>query len=118
MARPGLARLALTGVVALVLVVAQVQIWSAAPAYDIGGRALNAAVAATMTLPILLARRWPLPAALVVLGAVTLDQVLGGAGGYQWFVVVLVVYALGAHAGPASGPVGAGVVAVLLLSVD
>ena len=118
MPRPGLARLALTGVVTLLLVVAQVQIWSAAPAYDVGGRALNAALAAAMTLPILFARQWPLPAALVVLAAVTLDQVLGGTGGYQWFVVVLIVYALGAHAGPLAGPVGASVVAVLLLAVD
>jgi len=100
------------------LVVAQVQIRSAAPAYDAGGRVLNAALAAAMTLPILLARRWPLPVALGVLAAVTLDQVLGGDGGYQWFVVVLVVYALGAHAGALAGPVGAGVVAVLLLAVD
>jgi len=118
MVRPGLARLALTVVVVLLLVVAQVQIWSAAPAYDAGGRVLNAALAAAMTLPILLARRWPLPVALGVLAAVTLDQVLGGHGGYQWFVVVLVVYALGAHAGALAGPVGAGVVAVLLLAVD
>ena len=65
MARLGLARLALTAVVVLLLVVAQVQIWSAASAYDLGGRALNAALAAAMTLPILLARRWPLPMALV-----------------------------------------------------
>ena len=118
MARPGLARLALTGVVALLLVVAQVQIWPAAPAYEVGGRALNAALAAAMTLPILLAGRWPLPAALVVLAAVTVDQVLGGDGGYQWFVVVLIVYALGAHAGAVAGPVGAGVVAALVLAVD
>ena len=53
-----------------------------------------------------------------MLAAVTLDQVLGGDGGYQWFVVVLVVYALGAHAGAVAGPVGAAVVAVLVLAVD
>ena len=118
MARPGLARLALTVVVVVLLVLAQVQIWSAAPAYEVGGRGLNAALAAAMTVPILLARRWPLPAALAVLTAVMLDQVLGGDGGYQWFVVVLVVYALGAHAGAWAGPLGAGMVAVLLLAVD
>lgn len=118
MARPGLARLALTVVVALLFVLAQVQIWSAAPTYDTGGRTLNAALAAVMTLPILLARRWPLPVALGVLTAVTLDQVLGGDGGYQWFVVVLVVFALGSHAGSVAGPVGAAVVATLLLAVD
>ena len=118
MAWPGLARAALTVVVVLLLVVAQVQIWSAAPAYDAGGRGLNAVLAVAMTLPILLARRWPLPVALGVLAAVTLDQVLGGDGGYQWFVVLLVVYALGAHAGPVAGPAGAAVVGVLLLTVD
>jgi signal transduction histidine kinase len=118
MARPGLARLALTVVVVLLLVLAQVQIWSAPPAYDAGGRVLNAALAAAMTLPVLLARRWPLPVALGVLTAVMLDQLLGGAGGYQWFVVLLVVYALGSHAGSVAGPVGAAVVAVLLLAVD
>ncbi len=118
MARPGLARTALTVVVVVLAVVAQVQIWSAAPAYDAGGRGLNALLAAAMTLPILLARRWPLPVALGVLAAVTLDQVLGGQGGFQWFVVVLVVYALGAHAGSFAGPVGAAVVGGLVLAVD
>ena len=118
MARPGLARAALTGVVLLLLVVAQVQVWSAAPAYDVGGRGLNAVLAAAMTLPVLLARRWPLPVALAVLAAVTLDQLLGGQGGYQWFVVVLVVFALGAHAGPVAGPLGGAVVAGLVLAVD
>ena len=118
MARPGLARTALTVVVVGLLVAAQVQIWSAAPAYDVGGRGLNALLAVAMTLPILLARRWPLPVALGVLAAVTLDQVLGGDGGYQWFVVLLVVYALGAHAGSVAGPVGAAVVAGLVLVVD
>jgi len=118
MARPALARVALTGVVVLLLVMAQVQIWSEPPAYDAGGRALNSLLAVAMTLPVLLARRWPLPVALGVLAAVTLDQVLGGQGGYQWFVVVLVLYALGAHAGALAGPVGAGVVALLVLAVD
>jgi signal transduction histidine kinase len=118
MARPTLARLALTVVVLLLLVAAQVQVWSAAPAYEVSGRTLNSALAAAMILPVLLARRWPLPATLGVLAAVTLDQVLGGEGGYQWFVVVLVVYALGSHAGPVAGPIGAAVVTVLLLAVD
>jgi signal transduction histidine kinase len=118
MARPGLARTALAVVVVGLLVAAQVQIWSAAPAYDVGGRGLNALLAVAMTLPILLASRWPLPVALGVLAAVTLDQVLGGDGGYQWFVVVLVVYALGAHAGSVAGPLGAAVVAGLVLVVD
>ena len=57
MARPALARVALTGVVVLLLVMAQVQIWSEPPAYDAGGRALNAVLAVAMTLPILLATR-------------------------------------------------------------
>ena len=56
---PQVARAALVLTVVGLLVSAQVQIWSAPPAYDVGGRPLNAALAAAFTLPLLLARRLP-----------------------------------------------------------
>jgi signal transduction histidine kinase len=84
----------------------------------VGGRPLNALVAALYTLPVLLASRWPLPSFLVVLGACTVDVALGGHGGTQWFAIVLVVYALGRYAGPRSSAVGLAVLTVLVLAVD
>ena len=57
---------------------AQVQIWTAPPAYDVGGRALNAALAAAFTLPLLLARRFPLAMLVVVIRAGAADHLLGG----------------------------------------
>ena len=53
----------------MLAVSAQIQIWSAPPAYDVGGRLLNAALAALYTVPLLFARRWPLTVLVVVLGA-------------------------------------------------
>jgi signal transduction histidine kinase len=118
MARPGHARAALAVVVLLLLVMAQVQIWSAPPAYDVGGRGLAAALAAAETLPLLLARRQPLAVAVGVLAAVALDHLLGGAGGHQWFAVLLVLFALGRHADPLAGALGGLLVAVLVGVVD
>ncbi|MFQ6172783.1 sensor histidine kinase [Oryzobacter sp. R7] len=118
MARPGLARAALAVMVLALAVLAQAQIWTAPPAYPVGGRGLNALLALAATLPLLLARRQPLPVTVAVLAAVVADHVLGGEGGYQWFAVVVVVFSLGRHAGARTAAAGVLLVAVLVAAVD
>jgi signal transduction histidine kinase len=115
---PRAARAALTVTVVVLAVAAQVQVWSSPPAYDAGGRPLNALVAALYTLPILLASRWPLGAFTVVVGASALDVALGGHGGTQWFALLLVVYALGRYAGPRASAIALAALALLVLAVD
>ncbi len=115
---PRVARAALVLTVVGLLVSAQVQIWTAPPAYDVGGRALNAALAAAFTLPILLARRFPLTVLLVVLAAGAADHLLGGNLGQPWFAMLLGVFALGAYGSAWGSGVGLFVLAALVLSVD
>ena len=103
----------------LVLAVsAQIQIWSAPPAYDVGGRLLNAALAALYTVPLLFARRWPLTVLVVVLGAAAIDYTLGGHGGQQWFALLIAAFAVGSYGTPAAWGVGLVVLGAALLSVD
>ena len=115
---PLVARAALVLTVAGLFVSAQVQIWSGSPAYDVGGRPLNAALAVAFTLPVLAARRYPLPALLVLLAAAATDYLLGGELGQPWFSAVLGIYALGAYGSAWASGVGLFVVAALVLSVD
>ena len=115
---PRAARAALVATVLVLLLTALAQIASAPPAYDVGGRLLNALMAVLYTTPLLVAHRRPLPAVLVVLGAVTADGLLGGQGGQQWFAILLAVFALGAHATTGASAVGLAVVSALVLSVD
>jgi signal transduction histidine kinase len=115
---PKAARAALTVTVLVLAVAAQVQVWTSPAAYDVGGRPLNALVAALYTLPILFASRLPLAALLVVLGASAFDVLLGGHGGTQWFAVLLSVYALGRYAGPVASRIGLATVALAVLAVD
>ena len=115
---PQVARVALVLTVVGLLVSAQVQIWTAPPAYDVGGRALNAVLATAFTLPVLLARRFPLVVLLVVLAAAAVDHLLGGDLGQPWFVLLLAVFALGAHGSAWGSAVGLFVLAGLVLSVD
>lgn len=115
---PRLARTALVVAVLVLAAAAQAQVWGGPAAYSVGGRAANAFVALVGTLPLLLARRWPLPVLVVVLAATAADRALGGQGGYQWFAVLLAVFALGSHAGPVASRVGLGLTAAAVLAVD
>ena len=97
---------------------AQLQVWTASPSYAAGGRPLNALVAVAFTLPVLVARRWPLPVFLLVLGAITADYLLGGHAGEPWFAALLVVYALGSYGSTRASSIGLAILAALVLSVD
>lgn len=113
-----MARAALAVTVGVLFVSAQAQIWFSSPMYDVGGRPLHALLAAGLTLPLLAARRWPLPVLLVVLATAAGDFTLGGGLGQPWFAVLLATYALGAHASVGSSGIGLGVLAGLVLAVD
>ena len=113
-----MARAALLLTVAGLFVSAQVQIWTGPSTYDVGGRPLNAVVAALFTLPVLLARRYPLSVLLTVLVAITADHQLGGNLGQPWFAMLLGVFALGAYGSAWGSGVGLFMLAGLVLSVD
>jgi signal transduction histidine kinase len=113
-----MARAALVGAVVVLFVSAQAQIWTAPPAYEIGGRPLNALVATAFTLPLLVARVWPLPVLVVVVGGAVVNGVSGSDLGQPWFAVLLAVYALGAHASTGRAGLGMGAVAGGILAYD
>ena len=110
--------MALVVVVVLLAVTAQLQVWSSAAAYDVGGRLLNAAVALLYTVPLLAARRWPLAVLVVVLSAVALDWALGGEGGQQWFAILIAVFSLGSYATAMGSAIGLVLVGAAVLAVD
>ncbi|MGH3336514.1 MAG: DUF7134 domain-containing protein, partial [Nocardioides sp.] len=91
---PALARRAFLGLVAVLFVSGQVQVWWTRDPGDL----VHAATVVLLTAPLLWARRWPLPVLLVVLMGVTLEQVAGAGLGQAWFTVLLAVYALGSWA--------------------
>ena len=70
-------------------------------------RAVSTAVAVVLVAASVAVRRpWPVAAAGLVLTAVIVDRVVGGAlsrAGIGWAAVILVGYAAGAHAGPRQG---------------
>ncbi|MFZ0140744.1 MAG: histidine kinase [Aeromicrobium sp.] len=115
---PRLARVCLVGTVVVLFVSAQAQIWTSPPAFEIGGRALNAFVAAAFTFPLIVARVWPLPVLLVVVGAAVVNGISGSELGQPWFAVLLAVYALGAHASAGAAGLGMGAVAGVILAYD
>ncbi len=118
MSWPRVARVALIIVVVVLALTAQLQIWSSPAAYDVGGRLLNAAVALLYTLPLLVARRWPLTVLVVVLGAVALDYGLDGHGGQQWFAILIAVFSLGSYATSMASAIGMVLVGAATLAVD
>jgi signal transduction histidine kinase len=104
--------------VLVLAVTAQIQVWSAPPAYDEAGRPLNAALALLYTLPLLAARRRPFVVLAVVLGASAIDFVLGGHGGQQWFALLIAVFSLGSYATQTASATGLTIVAAAVLAVD
>jgi signal transduction histidine kinase len=111
---PALARRAFLGLVAVLFVSGQLQVWWSPEPGDL----LRSATVVVLTAPLPWARRWPLPVLLVVMVGVALDQVSGAGLGQAWFAVLLAVYAVGSWAGPRSSGVGMALVAVGVLATD
>jgi signal transduction histidine kinase len=111
---PSLARRAFLGLVAVLFVAGQVQIWWSPEPGDV----LRSATVVVLIAPLPWARRWPLPVLLVVMVGVALDQVSGAGLGQAWFAVLLAVYAVGSWAGPRASAAAMALVAVGVLATD
>jgi signal transduction histidine kinase len=111
---PPLARWSFLGLVALLFVTGQVQVWWTRDSLDV----LHAVAVALLTVPLVWARRWPLPVLLVLLVGVTLDQMSGAGLPQAWFGVLLAVYALGSWARSRESAVGMTLVGIGVLTVD
>ena len=108
------ARWAYLGLVALLFVSGQLQVW-----WTPGRPDVWAAVAVVLvTAPLPWARRWPLPALLVVLSGAVLERYADVGLGQVWFAILLAVYALGSWASPRSSVIGMSIVAVGTLAID
>ncbi|MFW5473036.1 sensor histidine kinase [Knoellia sp. CPCC 206450] len=92
-------------------------VWAADTGFD-GGPAAETLVAALMTLPLAVATRWPLPAALLVCTGAGLDYWLGGGLGQAWFAMLVAVFVVGERAGVLARAIAMVVVAGLALAVD
>jgi signal transduction histidine kinase len=113
---PKVARVTYLLVVSLLALTAQIEVWTGDAAA--GGRLLHSVLALCFTVPLVWARRFPLPVLMVVIGCTTADYLLDGGYGQAWFVLLLAVYALGRNAGSRSSAVGMTLVACALLAVD
>ena len=111
---PVVSRRAFLGLVALLFVSGQVQVWWTRDARDL----LHALTVVALTAPLPWARRWPLPVLVVVMAGVALDQVSGAGLGQAWFAVLLAVYALGSWGSARDSAVGMALVAAGVLTVD
>ena len=111
---PALARWAFLGLVTVLFVTGQLQVWWTTDSLDL----LHAAAGVLLTVPLVWARRWPLPVLLVLLVGVVLDQVSGAGLPQAWFGVLLAVYALGSWARSRESAVGMALVGVGVLTVD
>ena len=103
--------------VAVLAVTAQLDVWSGAAGPE-GGPLVHAALAALITVPLVVRHRYPLAVIGLVSGASWIQYELGG-GLYQpWFAMLLATYALGAHAGLPQSAIGLAPVAGVVLAVD
>ena len=85
------------GAVLLLAGWAQIQVWGSDTTWQ-GGTFLHGALAALITVPLLVRRHRPLPVFLAVAVAASVQFALGGGLGQPWLAMLLALYALGAHA--------------------
>ena len=116
MGPPRLTRAADAAVVGLLAASAQIQIWVRDASAWENGPVVHATLAAVVTLPLLVRRRYPLLVLCAVAVAGWLQYELGGGLGQMWFALGLALYAVAAHAGRRDALVGAAVVAVVMLA--
>ncbi len=113
---PGWGRTAYLAVVTVLVASAQAQAWIG-PADVPGGRALEAALLAACTLPLLLRGR-PLVVLLVVLAAAAGLWVIDSSTGQPWFAVLLALYGLGNRGDTRSAVIGCSAVAAGVAALD
>jgi signal transduction histidine kinase len=115
---PRIARLADAALVTVLVVSAQLSVWTADGGALAADRPVHALLLAVVTVPLYVRRRRPLAVLLLVLGATWLQFELGGEVFQPWFAVLLALYAVGAHADRRGLLVGAGVAAAAMLALD
>jgi signal transduction histidine kinase len=108
------ARWAFLGLVALLFVSGQLQVWWTPERSDVWA----ATAVLLVTVPLPWARRWPLPVLLVVLSGAALDLYSDAGLGQVWFAFLLAVYALGSWASARSSAIGMSAVALATLAID
>src|SRR5687768_3555271 len=112
------ARIADVLVVVLLAGSAQLQVWAREPSAWQSGPAVNAALAAVATIPLLVRRRHALLVLSVVVIAGWLQFELDGDLGQPFFALVLALYSVAAHANRTQALLGAGAVAAAVLWAD
>jgi signal transduction histidine kinase len=115
MGLPLLTRAADVIVVALLALSAQVQIWTREPSAWENGPAVHAALAAIITVPLLVRRRYPLLVLCAIVVASWLQYELGGGLGQPWLAFILALYAVAAHSVLRDAVLGAAVAALITL---
>lgn len=108
------ARWAFLGLVALLFVSGQLQVWWTPERSDV----LAAAAVVLVTAPLPWARRWPLPVLLVVLSGAALERYSDAGLGQVWFAILLAVYAVGSWASARSSAIGMSLVGLGTLAID
>ena len=112
------ARIADVVIVAVLVVSAQIQLWSESVSGLEGGTAVHSILAALITVPLFLRRRQPLlVVAAIALGS-WLQFELGGGLFQPWFAGVLALYSVAAHGRFMHAVIGGGFVAASVFAVD
>ena len=115
MGLPRIVRAVDVTVVLLLAASAQVQVWTGSDSSFESGPAAQSALAALITLPLLVRHRYALPVIATVVVAGWLEHELGGGLGQTWLAVVLALYAVAAHAPLRDALLGAGATGVVTL---
>ena len=115
---PRIARLADAALVTVLVVSAQISVWTADAGALAGDPPVHALLLAVVTVPLYVRRYHPLAVLLLVLGATWVQYELGGQAFQPWFAVLMSLYALGAHADRRSLLVGAGAAAAAMFALD
>lgn len=105
-------------VVLTLAITAVAQLWVSPPGGLVGGVAVHIVLAAALTLPLLVRRRFPVAVFATIVASGWLQFELGGGLGQPFFAVIISLYAVGAHASRPFTFVGPAAVVLLVLLAD
>ena len=105
-------------VVLTLAITAVAQLWVSPPGGLVGGVAVHMVLAAALTLPLLVRRRFPVAVFATIVASAWLQFELGGGLGQPFFAVIISLYAVGAHASRPFTFVGPAAVVLQVLLAD